>query len=188
MRPYNKPIVISVTLIVLVTACGVVLFRYRHQDTTVVPKIEGEQEPTDRVSSTVPETGELRESSEESAPVETAEQVEREISEIIEHLEAIHAPAEEDEANLPVPADPVAAAWERLEYIAQNPQQWGELSSDATKLMEQLTPTWTRHTEGEGEEAIELLDPSPIHESHFTTSWMLSKRIIRLSMSESHTI
>ena len=163
MRPYNKPIVILVTLIVVGFGIGVVMFSYRYQDTTVAPQVEGEQEPTDRVSSTVPETGELRESSEETTPVGTPEQVEHEISEIIEHLEVLHAPerVEADKENPPeleVPADPVAAAWARLEYISQNPQQWGEFSPEATELMEQLTPTWTMLTEAEGEEAIELLD------------------------------
>ncbi len=160
MRPYNKPIVILVTLIVVGLGIGVVMFSYRHQDTTVAPKIKGEQEPIDRVSSTVPETGELRESSEESAPVETAERVEREISEIIEHLEARHAPepaGEDEEDPTEQLADPEAAAWARLEYISQNPQEWGDLSPQATELMAQLTPTWAISTEGEGEKAIHLL-------------------------------
>ena len=75
MRPYNKPIVLLVTLIVVGFGIGVVMFSYRPQANTVAPQVEGEQEPTDRVSSTVPETGELRESSEETTPVGTPEQV-----------------------------------------------------------------------------------------------------------------
>ena len=46
MRPYNKPIVILVTLIVVVLGIGVAMFSYRHQDTTVAPKIKGEHEHT----------------------------------------------------------------------------------------------------------------------------------------------
>ena len=115
------------------------------------PKIEGKQERTDRVTATATET----------TPVETPEQVDREISEIIEHLEVLHAPepAEEEEEIPPEePADPVAAAWARREYIAQNPQQWGDLAPEATELMEQLTPTRHLRTEGDMEETIVLLD------------------------------
>ena len=95
--------------------------------------------------------------------VETPEQVEREINETTEQPQVPHAPepAKEDEENPPAsgePADPVAAAWARLEYISQNPQEWGEFSPEAAELMAQLTPTWAMSTEGEGEEAIELLD------------------------------
>ena len=160
MLPHHKPILILVTLIVLVIVCGVVLFNYWHQYTTVAPKIEDEQKPTDRMTSTATETGEPHKDSEETTPIEISEQVEREISEIIEHLEVLHTPepSEEEEKNPPAPADPVAAAWARLEYISQNPREWGEFSPEAAELMEQLTPTWTVHTEGEGEEAIALLD------------------------------
>ena len=126
--------------------------------------IEGQQEKTHRVTATATEIGEPHKDSEETTSVETPEQVEREISEIIEHLEALHAPEQgegkEDEENPPVPAEPagpVAAAWARLEYIAQNPQQWGELSSDATELMAKLSPTRDTMTEGDTEEVIDLL-------------------------------
>jgi hypothetical protein len=114
------------------------------------PKIEGKQERTDRVTATATET----------TPVETPEQVDREISEIIEHLEALHAPepaVQDGEDPTVQPADPEAAAWARLEYISQNPQEWGDLSPQATELMAQLTPTWAISTEGEGEKAIHLL-------------------------------
>ena len=97
----------------------------------------------------------------EPTPVETSEQVEREVSEIIEHLEALHEPepvAEDEKNPTEQPADPVAAAWARLESISQNLQKWGEFSSEVTELMAQLTPTWAMSSEGEGEEAIELLD------------------------------
>lgn len=125
--------------------------------------IEGKQERTDHVTSTATEIGEPHKDPEETSSVETPEQAEREISEIIEHLEALHAPkpAEEEEEIPPVPAepaDPVIAAWARLEYISQNPQEWGEFSPEAAELMAQLTPTWAMGSEGEGEEAIELLD------------------------------
>ena len=161
MRPYNKPIVILVTLIVVGLGIGVVMFSYRHQDTTVAPKIKGEHEHTDRETSTETETGDPHKDSEETTSVETPEQVEREISEIIEHVEVLHAPEpEEEEEEIPPeePANPVAAARARLEYISQNPQQWGEFSPDAAQLMAKLTPTWAMSSEGEGEEAIELLD------------------------------
>ena len=148
----KKTIIIVMTLIVLGFGIGVVLFNYWHQDNTVVPLVGEEQEQTDHATSTV---------TEDTTLVETREQVEREISEIIEHLEDLHEPepAAEDEENLTEqPADPVAAAWARLEYISQNPREWGEFSSEAAELMAQLTPTWTMRTEGKGEEAIELLD------------------------------
>ena len=112
--------------------------------------MQGKQEQTNRVTATAAET----------TPVETLEQVDREISEIIEHLEALHAPAEEDEENPPVPdelVDRIAAAWTRLEYISQNPQEWGDLSPQAAELMTELTPTWPINTEGEGEKAIHNL-------------------------------
>ena len=115
------------------------------------PKVEGKQEQPDRVTSAA------------TTPVETPEQVEREISEIIEHLEDLHAPemAEEDEEGpTEQPTDPVAAAWVRLEYISQNPQEWGEFSPEAAELMAQLTPTWDFDAEpGEGlaENAFKLL-------------------------------
>ena len=106
------------------------------------PKVEGKQEQADRVTSAA------------TTPVEAPEQVEREISEIIEHLEDLHAPemAEEDEEGpTEQPADPVAAAWARLEYISQNPQEWGEFSPEAAELMAQLTPTWVFDYEADGE-------------------------------------
>ena len=107
------------------------------QDSTVASQIEGKQEGTDRVTATAAETSEQSQIPHAPEPVEKDEE---------------NPPASEE------PADPVAAAWAHLEYITQNPQQWGELSPEATELMAQLTPTWTMHTEGEGEEAIELLD------------------------------
>jgi hypothetical protein len=72
-------------------------------------------------------------------------------------------PAKEDEENPPASgesADPVAAAWARLEYISQNPQEWGEFSPEAAELMAQLTPTWVfDEADGEGpaENAFKLL-------------------------------
>ena len=92
MMEMKKPILILVTLIVLAIACGIVMFSYRPQDNTVAPQMEGKQERTDRMTSTATEIGEPHKDSEETTPVETPEQVEREISEIIEHLEALHAP------------------------------------------------------------------------------------------------
>ena len=149
----KKQILILVPLIVLAIACGVVLFSYRPQDDTVAPKIEGKQERTNRVTATATET----------TLVETPEQVDLEISEIIEHLEALHAPEldEKDEEIPPEPdelADPVAVAWARLEYISQNPQEWGEFSPEAAELMAQLAPTRHMRTEGDMEETIVLLD------------------------------
>lgn len=124
------------------------------------PKIKGEQEAIDRVSSNGAETGKFRETVEKSRPAETAEQVEREIIEIIEHLEALPAPkpvVEDEENPTDQSADPEAAAWAHLEYISQNPQEWGDLSPQAAELMAQLTPTWAMSTEGEGEKAIHRL-------------------------------
>ena len=56
------------------------------------PHIEGKQEQIDRATSTVTEIGAPHKDPEETTSVETPEQVEREITEIIEHLEALHAP------------------------------------------------------------------------------------------------
>ena len=99
----------------------------------------------------------------QDSAAETPEAVEREISEIIEHPQALHTPEplEEDEESPPASeelSDPVAAVWARLEYISQNPQQWGELSPEATELIAQLTPTRTISTEEEMEEVIVLLE------------------------------
>ena len=125
------------------------------------PKIEGKQERTNRVTSTATEIDEPHKNPEGTSSIETPEQVEREISEIIGHLEARHAPEPaEKEKEIPPeePADPVTAAWARLEYISRNLQEWGEFAPEAAELMAQLTPTWAMSSEGEGEEAIELLD------------------------------
>ena len=159
----KKQIVIFVPLIVLAIIFGVFLFSYRPQDKIVAPKIEGERERTDRVTQTATEAGEPHTDSEETTPVETPEQVEREVNEIIEQSQALHTPesVEEDKENplvLEEPADPVAAAWACLEYITQNPQQWGELSPEAAELMEQLTPLWRIKTGHATEEAIVLLE------------------------------
>ena len=156
----KKQIVIFVPLIVLAIIFGVFLFSYRPQDNTVDPKIEKKQEQTDRVTQTATEASEPRKDPEDTTPAETSEQVEREI---IEQPQALHAPepVEKDEENPPAPeapADPVAAAWAHLEYITQNPQQWGRFSPEATELMEQLTPTWRTKTGQPTEEAIVLLE------------------------------
>ena len=100
---------------------------------------------------------------EDTTPAGTPEQVKREVNEIIEQHQALHAPepVEKDEENPSAPeapADPVAAAWAHLEYITQNPQQWGRFSPEATELMEQLTPTWRTKTGQPTEEAIVLLE------------------------------
>ena len=156
----KKQIVIFVPLIVLAIIFGVFLFSYRPQDNTVDPKIEKKQEQTDRVTQTATEASEPRKDPEDTTPAETSEQVEREI---IEQPQALHAPepVEKDEENPPAPeapADPVAAAWAHLEYITQNPQQWGRFSPEATELMAQLTPTWRTKTGQPTEEAIVLLE------------------------------
>ena len=156
----KKQIVIFVPLIVIAIIFGVFLFSYRPQDNTVDPKIEKKQEQTDRVTQTATEASEPRKDPEDTTPAETSEQVEREI---IEQPQALHAPepVEKDEENPPAPeapADPVAAAWAHLEYITQNPQQWGRFSPEATELMEQLTPTWRTKTGHPTEEAIVLLE------------------------------
>lgn len=125
------------------------------------PKIEGQQEQTDCGTLTATAIdGSHKGSEEETTSVETPEQVDREIIEIIEHLEALHAPkpvVEDEENPTDQSADPEAAAWARLEYISQNPQEWGDLSPQAAELMAQLTPTWAMSTEGEGEKAIHRL-------------------------------
>ena len=156
----KKQIVIFVPLIVLAIIFGVFLFSYRPQGNTVDPKIEEKRERTDRVTQTVTETSEPRKDPEDTTPAEIPEQVEREI---IEQPQALHAlePVKEIEKNPPAPeepADPVAAAWACLEYITQNPQQWGELSPEAAELMEQLTPLWRIKTGHATEEAIVLLE------------------------------
>ena len=156
----KKQIVIFVPLIVLAIIFGVFLFSYRPQGNTVDPKIEEKRERTDRVTQTVTETSEPRKAPEDTTPAEIPEQVEREI---IEQPQALHAlePVKEIEKNPPAPeepADPVAAAWACLEYITQNPQQWGELSPEAAELMEQLTPLWRTKIGHATEEAIVLLE------------------------------
>ena len=156
----KKQIVILVPLIVVVIIFGVFLFSYRPQDNTLAPQIEGKRERADRVTQTVTETSEPRKDPEDTTPAEIPEQVEREI---IEQPQALHAlePVKEIEKNPPAPeepADPVAAAWAHLEYIAQNLQQWGRFSPEATELMEQLTPTWRTKTGQPTEEAIVLLE------------------------------
>ena len=89
--------------------------------------------------------------------------LESEINEIIEQPQVPHAlePAAEDEEDpTEQPVDPVAAAWARLEYISQNPHEWGEFSPEAAELMAQLTPTWVfDEADGEGpaEDAFKLL-------------------------------
>ena len=156
----KKQIVIFVPLIVLAIIFGVFLFSYRPQGNTVDPKIEEKRERTDRVTQTVTETSEPRKDPEDTTPAEIPEQVEREI---IEQPQALHAlePVKEIEKNPPAPeepADPVAAAWAHLEYITQNPQQWGQFSPEAAELMAQLTPTWCTKTGHATEEAIVLLE------------------------------
>ena len=127
-----------------------------------------ERERTDHVTQTITETSEPHKDSEETTPVETPEQVQREVNEIIEEPQVLQAsePGVEDEEDpTEEPADPVAAAWTRLEYISQNPQEWGEFSSKATELMEQLTPMWRTKISGETEEVIVLLEElSKLHD------------------------
>lgn len=145
-----------VVLIVMGFSIGVAMFSYLHQDNTVTPQVEREQERIGRVPSTATETSEPHKDSEDITPVEIPEQVEREISGIVEQPQTLHAPeaVETDEENPPTPeepADPVAAAWARLEYISQNPQEWGDFSPEAAELMAQLTPTWVFDYEADGE-------------------------------------
>lgn len=150
-----------VPLVVLAIICGVFLFSYGPEDNTVVPQIEENREQTDRVTQVVTEASEPHKDSKEVTPVEIPEQVQREVNEIIEPPQILDAPVplEEDEEDpTEEPADPVAAAWVRLEYISQNPQEWGEFSPEAAELMDQLTPTWRTKTRGETEEVIVLLE------------------------------
>ena len=157
----KNPILILIPLIALAIIGGVLLFSYWYQDETIVPQIEENQERTDRVTQTITETSEPHKDSEETTPVETPEQVQREVNEIIEQPQVLHAPepgAEDEEDSTEEPADPIAAAWARLEYISQNSQEWGEFSLEAIELMEQLTPTWRTKTRRETEEVIVLLE------------------------------
>ena len=152
-----------VVLIVMGFGIGVVMFSYLQQDNTITPQVEGEQERMGRVPSTATETSEPHKDSEDITPVEIPEQVEREISGLVEQPQMLSAPetVETDEENPPTPeepADPVAVAWARLEYISQNPQEWGDFSPEATELMEQLTPMWRPKTRSETEEVIVLLE------------------------------
>ena len=164
----KNPTLILIPLIILAIICGVLLFSYWHQDDTVGPQIRGERERTDHVTQTVTKTSEQYKDSEETTPVETPEQVQREVNEIIEEPQVLQVPepgAEDKEDSTEEPADPVAAAWTRLEYISQNPQEWGEFSSKATELMEQLTPMWRTKISGETEEVIVLLEElSKLHD------------------------
>ena len=159
-----------VALIVMGFGIGVVMFSYLQRDNTVAPQVEGEQERIGRVPSTATETNEPHKDSEDITLVEIPEQVESEISGLVEQPQSLSAPGpvEKDEEN-PLtpekPSDPVATAWARLDYISQNLQEWGELSPEATELMEQLTPTWRAKTRGETEEVIVLLDElSKLHD------------------------
>ena len=53
----------------------------------------------------------------------------------------------------------VLAAWQRLDYIAKNPFQWGGPASPrALELMDALTPMWIINDHGDGEELIMTLD------------------------------
>lgn len=148
--------------IALLCIIGMVIYRW-HDFKTIKESLssdshmKGTQERIDRATSTVTEIGEPHKDPEETSAVETPEQLERKTSENIEHLETIHTPAEEGEEHSPLLADPAAVAWERLKFISQNPQQWGELSSDATALMAKLSPTRDPMTEGDTEEVIDLL-------------------------------
>jgi len=151
----KKQVVVLVILLALVIAFGIVISRLGHQDNIVGQQIEVQQEGIDRVASTAPPHTTHKEE-EEATSVETQEEVEREIHEIIDHIVALNEPEQDNATD--EDEDPVAKAWKHLEDIAQNPQNWGDLSPEATELIEQLTPTWSITNEGKGEEAIELLD------------------------------
>ena len=157
----KTPILILAPLIVLAIIGGILLFSYWYQDDTIVPQIEENQERTDRVTQTITETSEPHKDSEQTTPVKTSERVKHGVNEIIEQPQVLHAPepgAEDEEDPTAEPADPIAAAWARLEYISQNSQEWGEFSLEAIGLMEQLTPTWRTKTRRETEEVIVLLE------------------------------
>ena len=56
------------------------------------------------------------------------------------------------------PDDPIAAAWERLEYISQNIYEWGGVASPrATQLIDELMPPPVLIDEGHGEKITELI-------------------------------
>lgn len=154
---------IVILLILIAFAIGVVIFRLQQLENAVESEneVQTQQKKTNPMSSMAISSGESHTAhEEETTSVETTEQVDREITEIIEHLEALHAPepvVEDEENPTDQPAAPEAAAWARLEYISQNPQEWGDLSPQAAELMAQLTPTWAISTEGEGEKAIHRL-------------------------------
>jgi len=50
--------------------------------------------------------------------------------------------------------DPVLAAQRHLKWIADNPAKWGQISPEATELIQQLTPT----RRGAGEEILDTID------------------------------
>ena len=50
--------------------------------------------------------------------------------------------------------DPVVAAQKHLKWIADNPTKWGQISPEATELIQQLTPT----RRGAGEEILDTID------------------------------
>ena len=52
--------------------------------------------------------------------------------------------------------DPVDAAYKRLEYIKNNPNEWGDFSPEALELMDEMTPMLPM--EGEGENIIGYLE------------------------------
>ena len=49
---------------------------------------------------------------------------------------------------------PIVAAQKRLKWIADNPTNWGQISPEATELIQQLTPTRI----GAGEEILDTID------------------------------
>ena len=55
--------------------------------------------------------------------------------------------------------DPVEAAYRRLEYIKNNPHEWGDLSPQTLELMDEMTPMPDPpKVEGDGDGTIALLD------------------------------
>ena len=55
--------------------------------------------------------------------------------------------------------DPVTAAYRRLEYIKNNPHEWGDLSPQTLELMDEMTPVPNRGViKGDGESEIESLE------------------------------
>ena len=100
--------------------------------------------------------------SSKAAPLRSQSRLSAKLTRLLNSLKpyTLEPAAEDEEDPTEQTVDPVAAAWARLEYISQNPHEWGKFSPEAAELMAQLTPTWVfdeADSEGPAEDAFKLL-------------------------------